>query len=260
MAKLHQWYFSEGCWDGLSICGVVTGHPRIYDTMVIQTSRVNNVEQVLHKPEQFLIHTKNSSYLCSMDDCNYAKCREYWELYQEIAKPHGFKEWEKTFECFAQRYEAGYKPCVAQEGTILLRLGNHREYYFDGMDVNLGKGKRLEGRMWGKIGTFRDSVFCVTGDKNYYFRYFPYRSGNLQFYVVPRREIPVYIENSGESLLRVDYKRDIYFIEPGQTLEMKPSNAQQEEQLSSEQDLYDAFDTRRLESKQVVTVLQQQED
>ena len=258
MPKLHQWYFEQGNWDGLSVCGVVTGHPRIYDTMVIQTSRVEEVMQDANNSGQFLLRTANSSYLCHMNDCDYAKCRERWRLYEEIVNPVGFKTWTKQFECFAQRYERGYKPCVAKEKTILLRLGNHREYYFDGMDVNLGNGKCLEGLMCASIGTFRDSVFCTTGDRNYHLRYFPFRNGNVQFYVVSCGDIPWYIENSGDCLLRVAFKKDIYLIQPGQTLKMDPSNAQPEEELSNKQDLYDAFDTRRFECKKVVVVQQQE--
>ena len=182
-----------------------------------------------------------------MEDCDYKHCRNFVQMFQVAGALPGLEQWASQFEKFAQEYEKEDPTCEAPDNAILLRLGNHREYYFDSMDINLN-GEHLPTYMDPHIGTFQDSVLCGSGERcgidSYDLRYFPHRGGNIAFYHWRPQGLPVYIENCGDDDLRVKVAQWLYLIPPGERILIDPTNASPGVELTSQQDLYDVWEQR----------------
>lgn len=222
------------------LLGVVTGHRKLPDGMFIHTSPIRRVLRDPEREDGYIFESKNSSFYVSITDYDYGQC-----AVEDNGTIPGLDLWLSGLEEYSAQYAEKKASCAAEPGTILLRLGNNREYYFDAMDVDPGTGERLSGQMWPHVGMVQDSVLCCAGDEPgcslYDLRYFPYRGGNLEFYVWDTGGLPVYIENSGDSELRVCLDRAVYLIKPGSRVLMEKANSQPGAALTSEQDLYDVM-------------------
>lgn len=255
MAKLYQWYTEAIPGERVILHGVVTGHRKLPDGILIYTSPI---QQVLRDPEcedGYIFESKNTTFYVSMSDCDYGQCT----VMENSAIP-GLELWRSQLASYSERY--AQKPALpaADCGSVLLRLGNNREYYFDSMDVHSGTGEYLNGDMQPHVGMFQDSVLCWAGGEawcsDYDLRYFPYRSGNLEFYGCDTEGLPVYIENCGDCELMVKFAGAVYKIAPGSRVLMERANAMPGATLTSEQDLYtttlDLSDAERKKLAQLI--------
>ena len=239
MTRLYQWYAEAIPGGRIILHGVVTGHRKLPDGMFIHTSPIRQVSRDPEREDGYIFESKNTKFHVSMEDFDYGQC----VVSNNSAIP-GLDLWLSELETYSKRYAGKETSCAAECGSILLRLGNNHEYYFDAMDVNPGPGEHLRGEMHPHVGMIQDSVLCWAGGEvwcSYYdLRYFPYRGGNLEFYAWDAGGLPVYIENSGDSELRVKLNGAVYLIAPGSRVLMERANAMPRAMLTSEQDLYTA--------------------
>lgn len=239
MTRLYQWHVAAITGGRVILYGVVTGHRKLPDGMFIHTSPIRQVSRDPEREDGYIFESKNTKFHVSMAEYDYS---------QRAATDNdpipGYEQWLTELEACSGRY-AGKKttPCEAECGSILLRLGNNHEYYFDAMDVAPETGEHLRGEMHPHVGMVQDSVLCWAGGEawcsHYDLRYFPYQGGNLEFYVWDTAGLPVYIENSGDSELKIQLEGVVYLIAPGIRMLMEKSNAQPGAALTSGRDLYE---------------------
>lgn len=248
MTSLHQWYLTHTAGNTSILHGIVTGHPKLPDACSIHTSVLHSITQDEQEHYKFVFQTENTDYHLTMEDCDYRRCRKFVQAFPTSGELPGYTQWAAQFEKFAQEYERDLPGCEAPIGSILLRLGCHQQYYFDSMDIHLGDGSHLPTEMSPHVGMFQDSVLCRTNrltTQDYYdLRYFPYRDGNVEFYCWETQGLPVYIENCGNTELRVQGVEWVYLISPGEKVLIDPTNASPGVGLTSRQDLYDIWGQR----------------
>ena len=223
MTRLFRW-FAEMFEDGrLILYGIVTGHRKLPDGMPIHTSPVQAVFPDPEKENGYIFKTKKSEFHVTMDECHYELCR--------IASGSdipGFDRWITEQEQYSMRF-AAEESAAAVEGSVLLRLGNNREHYFNAMDVAPGNGEHLSGGYWVHDGLLQDSVLCwAEGEEwcsDYDLRYFSNHNGNIEFYHWDTLGLPIDIENCGDCELRVMFDRSVYIIAPNERVRVKCGNA-----------------------------------
>lgn len=248
MTTLYQWYTEVISYDGMILHGIVSGHKKLPDGMKIHTSWICSVHQDPENPEEFIFQTRNTAYHLSMAECDYARC----EWLASNVTP-GIALWVSKLEKYSDRFPERNVSCgvdsssvVEESPSILLRLGSHCDYYFDAIEAVQETGEHRKGKMHPHVGMLQDSVLCYSSEgmeySEYDIRYFPYRSGNLEFYVWETAGLPFYIENCGDQELRIQLDREIYVIAPGSRVRMESANAVPTAHLTSRQDLHDICD------------------
>ena len=252
MTSLHQWYLEHTGSARYILRGTVTGHPRLTDAQFIHTTRLQSILQDEDDPSQFIFCTKNTAYHQSMEDCHYGHCREFVAAFPSIPELPGYDGWAAQMEEFARKYEREEDVSAdTPAGSILLRLSNCREYYFESMDICPDENVHISGEMWPHVGMIQDSVLCGGPFPHKYdLRYFPYRNGNIEFYCWDPQDLPVYIENSGSAGLRIMINALMYLVAPGEKLLITPDHAAPGVLLTSQQDLYDIVYDIREQSEQ----------
>ena len=207
MKTLKYWYitgFRKGEWKGCMAHGIVHGHQRLADGILIHTSAISavTVEQ-----DMAIIRTKNSEYHCRLDEASF-------DLFDEPGKRY-FLDFENLREKYERRLEV-----PGQGDGALIALDGEAEYYYVGAAYRCS-GEIIEIRIpTVHIGTFCDSVLigCVT-DKTRQaidYRYFPF-SDRVEFYSW-MNDFDAYIVNAGVQPIKVMVKAQEYVIEPGCTL------------------------------------------
>ena len=151
MTSLHQWYLTHAVGNTYILHGVVSGHQKLPDAHSIRTSVLHSITQDEHDSCQFIFRTKNTEYHLTMEDCDYKRCRKFVQMFPVKGELPGYESWASQFERFAYKYERDHPDCEALDDTILLRLGNNCEYYFDSMDIKLN-GVHLPTHMYPHIG------------------------------------------------------------------------------------------------------------
>lgn len=193
-ANLYNWYLSpkeDGTWIAH---GNVTKHPRITDSCYINTTEVQDIE--LQK-DAVMIYTRNTRYTCKFDNCD-------WEKEGSYVKIPGLESLKGQY----QKKETIDIP----DHSILLRLSNGQEYYYDGAWVREhGKTEKLQ--MFPHVGMMRDSVIVSDEMMLHDLRYFP-SDGHMRFYDWVPNGKDVYIENTGDSLVYVTTPEGVFSIEP----------------------------------------------
>lgn len=248
MTSLHWWYL-EHIGDGRYILhGIVTGHPKLPDAYSIHTSYLLSISQDEQNPSNFVFQTKNTAYHQSMEDCHYERCLRFVQAYPTNPKLPGYDQWAAQLGDFVRQYEQQERPaCEASAGSILLRLSNCQQYYFDSMDICTDGATHIPTKMRPHVGMYQDSVICRADLCSYEhdLRYFPHRAGNIDFYHWEPEGLPVYIENSGNVELHIEIKKLVYLIAPEERLLITPDHAKPWLTLTSRQDLYDVWDLRQ---------------
>ena len=211
MKTLKYWYitgFRKGEWKGCMAHGIVHGHQRLADGILIHTSAISavTVEQ-----DMAIIRTKNSEYHCRLDEASF-------DLFDEPGKRY-FLDFENLREKYERRLEV-----PGQGDGALIALDGEAEYYYVGAAYRCS-GEIIEIRIpTVHIGTFCDSVLigCLTGKTRQAidYRYFPF-SDRVEFYSWTN-ELDTYITNAGTKKMKVEVKGQENLIEPGCTL-MIPS-------------------------------------
>ena len=207
MKTLKYWYitgFRKGEWKGCMAHGIVHGHQRLADGILIHTSAISavTVEQ-----DMAIIRTKNSEYHCRLDEASF-------DLFDEPGKRY-FLDFENLREKYERRLEV-----PGQGDGALIALDGEAEYYYVGSAYRCS-GEIIEIRIpTVHIGTFCDSVLigCLT-DKTRQaidYRYFPF-SDRVEFYSWMQTFF-LYILNAGTQPIKVAVKAQENVIAPGCTL------------------------------------------
>ena len=207
MKTLKYWYITavkKGEWEGCIAHGIVHGHQRLADGILIHTSAIS---AVMVERDMAMIRTKNSEYHCRLDEASF-------ELFDEPGKRY-FLDFENLREKYERRLEV-----PGQGDGALIALDGEAEYYYVGAAYRCS-GEIIEIRIpTVHIGTFCDSVLigCLT-DKTRQaidYRYFPF-SDRVEFYSWTN-ELDTYITNAGTKKMKVEVKGQENLIEPGCTL------------------------------------------
>lgn len=243
MTRLYDWWFDKGNSGRYFLKGIVTGHPKLIDGHRIHTSYLESMTPDSKNHAEILIQTQNRVYFCSMADCHYGQCRKFFNHRSDTDQPPmGFEQWALALEEYAAQYEdttPADDSSVEDGGYILVRLGNHKDYYFDSMTVCLEDGSQLNAQRWIHSGMFQDSVLCTAGElEEYDLRYFPYRDCNISFYRWDTGDLPVYLENTGDRELRVETVGGIYVLHPSERVLVDRYNSSPGVCLTSCKDLY----------------------
>lgn len=207
MKTLKYWYITavkKGEWEGCIAHGIVHGHQRLADGILIHTSAISAVTVA---KDMAVIKTKNSEYHCRLDEASF-------DLFDEQGQGvlPGF---EKLREKYERRLEV-----PGQGDGALIALDGEAEYYYVGAAYRCS-GEIIEIRIpTVHIGTFCDSVLigCLT-DKTRQaidYRYFPF-SDRVEFYSW-MNDFDAYIVNAGVQPIKVMVKAQAYVIEPGNTI------------------------------------------
>ena len=207
MKTLKYWYitgFRKEEWKGCMAHGIVHGHQRLADGILIHTSAIS---AVMVERDMAMIRTKNSEYHCRLDEASF-------ELFDEPGKRY-FLDFENLREKYERRLEV-----PGQGDGALIALDGEAEYYYVGAAYRCS-GEIIEIRIpTVHIGTFCDSVLigCVT-DKTRQaidYRYFPF-SDRVEFYSW-MQTFDTYILNAGTQPIKVAVKAQENVIAPGCTL------------------------------------------
>ena len=207
MKTLKYWYitgFRKGEWKGCMAHGIVHGHQRLADGILIHTSAISAVTV---ERDMAVIKTKNSEYHCRLDKASF-------ELFDEPGKRY-FLDFENLREKYERRLEV-----PGQGDGALIVLDSEAEYYFVGAAYRCG-GEVIE--VWVPsvhLGMVQDSVlmgcFIEKTGQAIDYRYFPF-SGKVEFYSW-MNELDTYIINAGTEKIKVEVKGQENLIEPGSTL------------------------------------------
>ena len=207
MKTLKYWYitgFRKGAWKGCMAHGIVHGHQRLADGILIHTSAIS---AVMVERDMAMIRTKNSEYHCRLDEASF-------ELFDEPGKRY-FLDFENLREKYERRLEV-----PGQGDGALIVLDGEAEYYFVGAAYRCC-GEVIEVRVpTVHLGMVQDSVlmgcFIERTEQAIDYRYFPF-PGKVEFYSW-MNELDTYITNAGTEKMKVEVKGQENLIESGCTL------------------------------------------
>ena len=233
MPKLYNWHINE---HSLGYClarGIVTGHPKLEDSAYIHTSPIEDFNITDETAGIAVIKTHNNNYEVKLSDLDITKMKEAKDkigIYAWGVKLLGF------IDKYTEQEEIKYN---TPNKSILLVLGNNKQYYFDRLIINNGIDQLENKNVTPHIGTVQDSVLCMASGEelNYDIRYFTYKDNNIDFYMWDTNDLDVYIQNTGDNKIRARLGEEVYVVEPGCKLLISKEN-KSNEKLTSESDLY----------------------
>ena len=212
MIQLFHWYMEEilSLRSGRQMYvlhGIVFGHGKQRDGTAIHTSEIQTIEFGAAKQGIYVAHTRNTAYPLRIQDCKTSAMQHFWETISDTAAlPGWLQQWRERYDIDWERH--GKIDWEVPQDGILLRLGNRGgEWLFDGMAVwDAGELQVLrEANI--HLGMFQDSVLCVLrtkdGNRLYDLRYFVALGETVEFYKWETYGLPVYVENSGTSVITV---------------------------------------------------------
>lgn len=227
--ELHYWYIEECTINNKIIRignGIVTGHAKIPDSCQSYTSAIEDIS-VDENEGILLMRTRNSTYTCLLENCDFHKQDQFPELipgYEEIKK----------------KYKNKIKYPTIGPGNVLLVFSDYCEYYFHSIFyIPKGSKKRkpLEYQAYAHVGTFQDSFLICVEDTEIDIRYWPH-SRNIEFYHFTTEGNPVYLENIGGCVLYARFKNGMIKLEPGERKEVKKENYEESVPVLPGGDLY----------------------
>ena len=207
MKTLKYWYitgFRKGEWKGCMAHGIVHGHQRLADGILIHTSAISAVTV---ERDMAIIRTKNSEYHCRLDEASF-------ELFDEQGR-----DFLPGFENLREKYERRLEVPGQGDGALIV-LDREAEYYFVGAAYRCD-GEVIEVRVPSiHLGMVQDSVlmdcFIERTEQAIDYRYFPF-PGRVEFYSW-MNDFDAYIVNAGAQPIKVMIKAQEYAIEPGNTI------------------------------------------
>ena len=229
---LHDWHIREHTRSsGEKYCtahGIVTGHPRLQDSIFCNTSKIKTMYINLEEDELVVI-TRNTEYHCPLAYCA-------WDG-QDICT-HVVPDYEKI--------KVQYKDCIPtptiEPGKVLLVLSDFREYYFHTLyyvPVDSADNKPCISHGHAHVGMFQDSFLVYVDGQPIDLRYFPHMQ-NIEFYTERTNGLPFYIENIGGSVLYAKTSVGTIKLAPGERKEVKKENAESDTPILPRGDLYPA--------------------
>lgn len=207
MKTLKYWYitgFRKGEWKGCMAHGIVHGHQRLADEILIHTSAISAVTV---ERDTAIIKTKNSEYHCRLDEASF-------DLFDEQGR--GLLP---DFENLREKYERRLEIPGQGDGALIV-LDGEAEYYYVGAAFRYS-GEIVEVRIPSvHLGMVQDSVLfgCLMegSQQAIDYRYFPF-PGRIEFYSWVD-ELDTYILNAGTKPIKIEVKAQENVIEPGCTL------------------------------------------
>ncbi|MCR4868311.1 hypothetical protein SAMN02910400_00599 [Lachnospiraceae bacterium C10] len=229
--QLHYWYIEEHESDSEMLRighGIVTGHNKLSDAMNMHTSAVEAIH-IDEEEGELVLTTRNSVYHCPLAYCRFKKQDKY---------PDIIPGYERLKEKYIDKIEY---PSI-DPGKVLLVLANFCDYYFHSLYYvpNDSKdGKCLEYSGWSHVGNFQDSYLINTEDYKVDLRYFPHYQ-NIEFYSEDTDGCPWFIENIGDVVIYAKTSAGTIKLEPGDRKEVAKENAEDENPILPDGDLYPA--------------------
>ena len=199
--KVYNWYF-EDLHTFLRLRGVVTGHSEFNDGTAIYLF-VKSYEVDFNRDE-VRVYLEDVVYHCPLMYMNFRK--------QNKRDPEHsiFPE----FEEIEKRYK-GKKPVYDIEpGKVLLVLSNHDEYYFNTLYCKPDEeSEEKDYTAFPHTGNYQDSYLIMSYDNSIDIRFFPHFQ-YIEFYMQDTGGWPLYIENSGSTILYCMTEEGLIRLEP----------------------------------------------
>ena len=217
--------------------GIVTGHPKVNDSSIINTSPIVSVK-IDEERGEALITTAHSDYHCPL---------EYWN-YDKQDKHDEVKELIPEYEALKEKYHNKIFYPEIEHGKVLLVLADFCDYYFHSLCVKDENGKKLEYMNHAHVGMFQDSFLInlswdnPTEIREKYdidLRYFPHYK-NIEFYSDRTGSMPLYAENIGSSDIYIKRHGRTYRLQPSERKELVKENAETDAGDLPDGDLYPA--------------------
>lgn len=227
-AKLHYWYFDKDE-DVVYMCGRVSGHERLVDTVIITTSKIVSYE-IDEDKKELIARTLNTTYHCPLVYMDFEK--------QEKADPEHiiFPEYSDI----KAKYEGKREEYSIEPGKVLMVVSDFDDYYFHSLyckpDVDSAVCKIMNNV---HVGYTRDSYLVMGFDPMIDIRYFPHYK-NMEFYVLSTNGMPLIIENIGDCELYCGTKKWQIKLPPHKRVEICKENCEIEKKSLDSGDLYPA--------------------
>ena len=227
--KLFDWHVDlsereEG--PVLHAHGTVTGHPRLPDSMFVNTTRILHFV-IDHEKGEAILQTRNTLYHCPLSYLHFSE-QDQW--------PDALPE----YELLKEKYKDKKTGPTIEPGKVLLVICNFTEYYFHSLYYQPeGTDAPLEASGYPHIGTFQDSFLIGTKNHEIDLRYFPHYQ-NIEFYSEDTDDKPWYIENIGDVTLFAKTSKGLIKLLPGERKEVCSKNAVAEKPVLATGDLYPA--------------------
>ena len=222
---LHYWYIERYDENTLMAHGVVTGHPKLTDTMNIHTSAVAGVE-IDRSKEEAVITTRNTVYRCPLAYCKFSKQDEYPDIIPD-------------YKALKEKYEGKLTYPEIEQGKVLLVLSDHDEYYFHSLCVRDENGSVMKFSAHPHVGMVQDSFLISADHSRIDIRYFPHPQ-NIEFYEDETNGMPLYAENIGTSVIYIKRYDMTFKLYPGERKELSAENASDNAPPLPDGDLYPA--------------------
>ena len=221
---LHYWYVEDVREDRVTAHGIVTGHPKLPDSIDINTSMVQSIEIDSEKEQAIIITRSKTVYHCPLNYCRFERQDEYAHLIP------GYEEIKEKYEGKIDRPEIEY-------GKALLVLSDFDNYYFHSLCVKDKDGKVSDHSGYPHVGMFQDSFLINSHGID--LRYYPHYR-NIEFYSTQTGGMPLYVENIGRSVIYIKYKGMTFAVQSGERKELCAENAEGDVGKLPDGDLYPA--------------------
>ena len=226
--KLHYWYFGKDD-DVICMCGRVSGHERLMDTVIITTSKIVSYK-IDEVAKELVARTLNTAYHCPLAYMDFDK--------QEKADPEHiiFPEYSDIKE----KYEGKREEYSIEQGKILMVVSDFDEYYFHSLYCKPYENSAVcEYKNQPHIGSSQDSYLVRAFDPMIDIRYFPHYK-NMEFYMLETSGMPLFIENIGDCELYCRTDKWQIKLPPHTRIEICEDNYEDEEKILNDGDLYPA--------------------
>lgn len=206
MPSLKNWYFRVGR-ENAHAHGVIYGHERLADGMIVTTSRIKDVK-VIDEDGNVEIQTRNTLYKANLKE-------SIFDGFDDLGKSL-FEDFDSLREKFDKEYD--FPEEIKEQDGIVIELSRIADFNFVSCLANIdGKRyKELEPSI--HLGMFEDSVLLrIRGLSNFDCRYFPRNVGSIDFYTW-RTDYKTYIKNSSDMEMDItvfDFKKT---LKPGEII------------------------------------------
>lgn len=228
---LHYWYLEERKsreTERLEVVahGMLTGHPKMPDSIEVRTTAVDKVV-INEETKEAEIHAKDAVYYCPLPYCNFEKQAQMPSLMPD-------------YEALRNRYQEMRERPTIEPGKVLLVLSNFDEYYFHSLYyVKEGMFEETEYSAYPNVGSYQDSFSIEADEEPISIEYFPHFQ-NIVLYQQYTAGKPMFIENIGDAVLYVKADCGALRLEPGERKEVIEENAEAEPPVLPNGDLYTA--------------------
>ena len=221
--SLHYWYFRRVD-NGVIANGIVSGHPKLTDSMFINTSLVMDIKM---GEGELLVQTMNTLYHLPLEYCNFRK---------QDNDPDVLEGYEKIKE----EYQGKIVDPTIEDDKFLLVISNFDDYYcHSAYYKGSAENEPREFNTYAHVSMTQDSYLIHDSRYEIDVRYFPHY-GNIEFYSERTGEAPFFVENIGTETLYVKAHCGIIRLDPGDRKEVCKDNTEDNTPPLARGDLYPA--------------------